>query len=62
MAKKKVSIPASPAVQPMFDAESIRRMVVALGRSAAASLASGVAMSLGEPQTVEAVLRIQREV
>jgi hypothetical protein len=62
MDEQKISIPASPVVQPIFDAESTRRIVVALGRSAAASLASGVAMSLGKPQSVEAVLRIQREV
>ena len=50
------------ALQPLFDAESTRKVIVALGRCAAASIASGVALSTGQPQNIEATLRIQREV
>jgi hypothetical protein len=53
---------SDPSPQPLFDAASAREMVLALGRAAAASLASGIAISTGEPQTLEATLRIQREV
>ncbi len=52
----------SPPLRPLFDAASIRKMVLALGRAAAASLASGITISTGEPQSVEATLRIQRAV
>ncbi len=54
--------PAAPSVQPLFDAQSVRKLVLGLGRAAAASLASGIAVSTGEPQTIDATLRIQREV
>jgi hypothetical protein len=62
MPKSSARSSAELAPQPLFDAESTRKMIVALGRCAAASIASGVALSTGQPQTIEATLRIQREV
>jgi hypothetical protein len=53
---------APPPPQPLFDAEGTRRVLLALGRAAAASLASGIAISTGVPQSVEATLRIQGEI
>lgn len=53
---------APPAFQPLFDAEGTRKVLQALGRAAAASLASGIAISTGEPQSVESTLRIQSEI
>jgi len=51
-----------PPVQPLFDAESTRKVIVALARATAASLASGIAISSGEAHDVDATLRIQKEV
>lgn len=51
-----------PPTAPLFDAESTRKMVVALGRAAASSIAAGIAISTGQPQDIRAVLRIQKEV
>ena len=53
---------APPASQPLFDAEGTRKVLQALGRAAAASLASGIAVSTGKPQSVESTLRIQGEI
>jgi hypothetical protein len=53
---------APPAFQPLFDAEGTRKVLQALGRAAAASLASGIAISTREPQSVESTLRIQSEI
>jgi len=54
--------PAEPPVQPLFDEESIRKMILALARAAASSIAAGIAISTGEAQDIEATLRIQKEV
>ncbi|MGH7067613.1 MAG: hypothetical protein ACREFO_07945 [Acetobacteraceae bacterium] len=37
-------------------------MIAALGRAAVSSIASGVAISTGQPQDIRVVLRIQKEV
>ncbi len=54
--------PAEPPVQPLFDTESTRKVILALARAAAASIAAGIAISTGEAQDIEATLRIQKEV
>ncbi|MGH7188016.1 MAG: hypothetical protein ACREF0_02400 [Acetobacteraceae bacterium] len=51
-----------PPAAPLFDAASTRKMIVALGRAAASSIAAGIAISTGQPQDIRAVLRIQKEV
>ncbi|MGH7102210.1 MAG: hypothetical protein ACREFJ_07415 [Acetobacteraceae bacterium] len=51
-----------PPATPLFDANSTRKMVIALGRAAASSIAAGIAISTGQPQDIRAVLRIQKEV
>jgi hypothetical protein len=48
--------------QPLFDGEATHKVLLALGRAAAASLASGIAISTGKPQSVESTLRIQGEI
>lgn len=47
---------------PYFDSEATRKMIAALGRAAASSIASGIAISTRQPQDIRAVLRIQNEV
>ncbi len=51
-----------PPAAPLFDAASTRKMILALGRAAASSIAAGIAISTGQPQDIRAVLRIQKEV
>ncbi|MDA8048972.1 MAG: hypothetical protein M0002_03020 [Rhodospirillales bacterium] len=61
MSKAGIKGAGEQPLQPLFDAESTRKVIVALGRAAAASIASGIAISTGRPQDITATLRIQRE-
>lgn len=51
-----------PHLRPLIDAESTRKVILALARAAASSIAGGIAISTGKPQGIEATLRIQKEV
>lgn len=59
-----VSTPSSAGApsSPLFDEEAVRKLILALARCTAASLASGIALSTGEPQSIASTLRIQREI